>query len=269
MKSLAAFSIFVLTGLVVGQDPKPAPATPPAAQVAPKQDAAALKLLEKFDSLLYIAQQNGLKDVSFDCSLPIGLVLQVKWKSPDKMAADVVVPADAPAEKKKQLELISSTVKGQAQTYARSFVQLIVGESEGKKRAGDDIALSGENQIKITAVSETSKREFKEEVLTFDERGLVKHIKVTSPMGAVSEIDPTYVEKGGKFLYTVVTNQFGDATAKTSTAMKFDYVDVDGITVISKMTTSGTNAGTAMPENVMQFTNHQVNKGIDDAVFGK
>ncbi len=261
---------FFIGSIVLAQNP----ATPPAT-AAPKQDPAAVKLLQKHDSLMYVPQENGLKDVAFDIDLPINpertmlLTMQVQWKAPEKVATDVVVPANTPADKKTQLELLLPTVKTQAKVNAPMMVRVVVGQSELGKRTGDEIVMDGENKVKVTAKSEASKQQFREELLTFDERGLVKSAHVTSPAGGTQDIDMTYTERKGKFFLSEVATKFGDAASGTTNTMKFEYADVDGITLVSKTTIIGTQGGKAGPETVMQFANYKVNKGIDDSVFTK
>src|SRR5215471_15769816 len=80
--------------------------TPPPAAEKPTQDPAAMKMIERFDSLRYVARSEGLKDLQFTIRMPVikeaGLDLVARWKAPDKIAADLVLPGDVPEDFQKQ-----------------------------------------------------------------------------------------------------------------------------------------------------------------------
>src|SRR5262249_22944658 len=155
------------------------------------QDPAAVKMIERFDNLRYVPRAEGLKDLQFTVRMPVtkeaGIDLVVRWKAPDKIAAELAVPADAPEGLKRQLSILSTQKRAEAKTMAGPMVAMQIGELSGDKVKDDDIALAGPNQVKITARSAGSKAQFKEQLLTFDDRGLAKLAELTAPTGAVTK----------------------------------------------------------------------------------
>jgi hypothetical protein len=260
MKSvLLPLLIFVAGTPLLSQTPAK-PATPE----KPVQDEAALRLLERYDALLYNARNAGLKDLEFSTKLPIGVKVVVRWKDPDRTAADVTVPEDAPPERKKQLELMLESVRAQASSFAPAMVPLFTGESEAAKHAANTVTLAGEGKVKVVALDAKSKAQFKEQLITFDERGLAKHVKVVAPNGTIQEIEPKFFEKNGKFLLSEVKTIFAPTTTKTIT---FEYADAGAFTFIRKMTTSGATEGEETSSSVLEFTDVKANSGLDDALF--
>ena len=74
---------------------------------------------------------------------------------------------------KRQLEFVKPKFESEARKNAMPFVTMQLGESLREKHKDDDVSLAGPNEVKIVAKSEASKAQFKEEILTFDERGLL------------------------------------------------------------------------------------------------
>ena len=72
----------VVTGAAQGND-----AAPDKAQ----QDPKAIAMLEKLDSLLYSPRTAGLKDLEFFAKLPGGFNILIRWKTPDRVKAELVV----------------------------------------------------------------------------------------------------------------------------------------------------------------------------------
>jgi len=118
-------------------------------------------------------------------------------------------------------------------------VTQVVGESLAPGLAADDVALVGTDKVKVVARSEASKRRFKEQTFTFNDKGLVAKIEAVAPNGLTTVIEPTWVEKGTQWSQSKVTMTVG----KETKSIVFDYVDVAGFRLIGKMTASdGKNA---------------------------
>jgi hypothetical protein len=239
-----------------GQNPQPG-------QDKPSQDPAAMKLIERFDSIRLVPRAEGLKDLQFTARLPIGIDLAVKWKAPDKLAADLVVPADAPADRAKQLTVMASQKRGEARQMAAPMIPMFLGEIFAETVKDDEVSLVGPNQVKVVAKSPASRAQFKEQLLTFDDRGLIKSADVTAPTGASSKQEPTFVEVNKKFAYQSVKTTIG----KSESSVTFEYAPADGLVLVRKATMSAKGAGPATPPQVLEFRDVKANAGIDDQVF--
>jgi hypothetical protein len=88
--------------------------------------------------------------------------------------------------------------------------------------------------VKVVARSETSKASFKEQIFTFDAKGLVTKIEATAPNGLLTVIEPTWTAHGALWSQSKSTMTVGKET-KTIT---FDYVDVGGFRLLAKMIAS-------------------------------
>lgn len=234
-----------------------------APQAPKKQDPEALKLIERYDSLLYIPRAAGLKDLEFTTKLPSGHNLVLRWKEPDKKKADLVVPADAPADRARQLAFVIPKFQDDARKHGPSFIDpLQTGEILHEKHKDDDITLVAPNQIRIVARSEGSKRMFKEETLTFDDQGLVKQARVVSPAGLESVLEPTFTPWNGKHVYQVLKTKIG----QEEQVVTFDYGIFDNVMLVKKVVTSAKVDGKTR-EQVLEFFDFKVNTGLDDKLF--
>jgi hypothetical protein len=251
------FSVLALASLAAAQEPvTPKPAERPA------QDPKALAMLEKLDSLLYVPRAVGLKDLEFTSKLPNGFQLLVRWKEPDRVRAELVVPPDAPAAVKKQLELVKPRFEDEARKYAPSFAATQIGEVLRDKYKDDEITLVAPNQVKIVARSEVSKASFKEHTLTFNDQGLGTQVKVVAPNGVENTIEPTYVELKGKRVYGSIKTKFG----KEETVVTFEHVEAGDFLFVKKMTTTAAKGGAPQ---ALEYEGFKANSGLDDKVFEK
>jgi hypothetical protein len=225
----------------------------------PAQDPKAVAMIEKLDALMYRPRAAGLTDLEFTAKLQGGFNLQVRWKDPDRMRADLVVPADAPDDAKKRLELIKARFEPDAKKHAASFVVMQTGEVLREKHKDDELVLAGPNQVKIVARSDASKASFKEQTLTFNDQGLVTQVKVVAPNGFESAIEPKYVEWGGKQVYQSLKTTIG----KDETLVSFDYVNVGTFLMVKKVTTTPKTGASQS----LEFEGFKANAGIDDKVF--
>jgi len=240
----------VVTGAAQGNDGVPAKA---------QQDPKAMAMLEKFDSLLYSARTAGLKDLEFFAKLPNGFNVLTRWKAPDRIKAELVVSPDSPPGMKKQMEFIKPKFEAEARKNAMPLVTVQLGESLREKHKGDDVTLAGPNEVKIVAKSEASKAEFKEEVLSFDDRGLVTRVKVVAPTDMESVIEPKYGERsGGKFSYESLKTTIGKEES-----VAFEYVTVGDFTFVGKVTTTQKGG----QPRALEFGGFKANSGLDDKIF--
>jgi hypothetical protein len=253
-----ALTVLFLSGvlrLAACQDPvAPKPAE------KPPQDPKALAMLEKLDSLLYRPRDAGLKDLEFTAKLPGGFNLLVRWKDPERVRADLVVPPDAPANVKKQLELVKPRFEADARKHAQPFVTMQLGEVLRDKHKDDEVVLAGANQVKIVARSDASKASFKEQTLTFNEQGLVTQAKVVAPTGLESTIDPKFTESNGKHVYQSMKTTIGTETSTVT----FEYVNAGAFVLVKKVTTTAAKGGASQ---ALEFDGFKTNAGIEDGVF--
>jgi hypothetical protein len=242
------------------------PASPPPAAEKPVQDAAAVKLIERCDALRHVPRAEGLVDLQFIVRLPmpLGLDLAVSWKAPDKVAGAFVVPDDAPPDRLKQLTITAAEKGSHAKGMAGPFVQMMIGEVLRDTYKDDEITLAAANQVKIVPKSATSKSTFKEQVLTFDDRGLLKQVKITSPTGSESVMNPAFVEWNKKFVYQSMTTTIG----KTETSVSFEYGNAGDFLLVKKATMSVKMPGKPEPQTqILEFRSPKVNTGLDDKLF--
>jgi hypothetical protein len=253
MRSLLAF---ILSGVAAafGQEP--------AAPAEKKQDAEALKLIERFDALMHVPRAAGLKDVEFVTRLPSRLDLVLRWKHPDKVASDLTVAEDAPAAEVEPLKRIIPAHRAEAAKHAASFVKIVTGEVLGEQHKDDDVTLEAPNQIRIVARSDASKAVFKEQALTFDEQGLVKQARVTAPTGLVSTLEPTFAPWKGKHLYQSLKTSIGP----DQQTVTFEYEQVGEFMLVKKLTTKSTVRGKAT-EATLELRGFKANSGLDDKLF--
>jgi hypothetical protein len=233
----------------------------PAAPARPPQDPKALAMLEKLDSLVYSPRAAGLKDLEFTVKLPVGFHLLLRWKAPNLLRADLVVPPDAPAQIKKQLELSKANFEAEARKSAPSFAVTQLGEVLRDKHNGDEISLVAPNEVKIVARSEASKAAFKEQTLTFNEQGLVTRARMTAPNGLENVIEPTFIEKDGKHVYQSLKTTIG----KQETVAAYEYVNAGTFLMVKKITVTAKGS----PPQALEFDGFKANAGIADEVFGK
>jgi hypothetical protein len=241
----------VVTGAAQGNDAAPA---------KPQQDPKAVAMLEKLDSLQYSPRTAGLKDLEFFAKLPGKFNILIRWKAPDRVKAELVVAPETPPEIRKQMEFIKPKFEAEARKNAMPFVTMQLGESLREKHKDDDVTLAGPNEVKIVAKCEESKASFKEEVLTFDERGLVTRVKVVAPTGMESVIDPKFVERTpGRFSYESLKTTIG----KDESVVSFEYVTVGDFTFVGKVITKQKD-GEPRP---LEFGGFKANSGLDDKIF--
>ena len=225
-----------------------------------QQDPKAVAMLEKLDSLQYSPRTAGLKDLEFFAKLPGGFNILIRWKTPDRVKAELVVSPESPPEMKKQMEFIKPKFEAEARKNAMPFVTMQLGESLREKHKGDDVTLAGPNEVKIVAKSEESKASFKEEVLTFDERGLVTRVKVVAPTGAESVIEPKFVERApGRFSYESLKTTIG----KDESVVAFEYVTVGDFSFVGRVTTKPKDG----QPRALEFGGFKANSGLDDKIF--
>lgn len=229
---------------------------------APNRDAAAVRKLEAFDQKVYTPITAGLKSLNFEFPMPEaalpGLVLDISWKTPDAIEVLARVTDKAPPAARQQMQLLAELIndpkrsEGQEfRTNARGVTQQVIGESLATKLASDDLATVSETEVKVVARSEASRRQFKEQVLTFDAKGLVTKATVTAPNGLVTVIETTWTEKSGKWVQGTVAMTVG----KDRKSIAFDYADIDGFLLLQKMTASdGKNAS-----ETLEIRNARVN----------
>jgi hypothetical protein len=249
---------FAVAAIVAAQEVQPA--KPP----EKRQDPEAIALIERFDGLLYAPRTSGLEDLEFTTKLPSGHHLVLKWKQPDKIQADLVVPADAPPEVARQLGLVIPKFQDEARKHASKFVDMEIGEVLREKHKDDDVILAGKNQVRIVARSEASKSVFKEQTLTFDERGLIKSTRVTAPTGVESTIEPTFMAWSGKHVYQSMKTRV--ATSQEDSTVTFEYSVVESIMLVKKVGLASKVGGKAR-EQVLEFFDFKVNRGIEDKAF--
>lgn len=255
MKRLVVAFVLGCAGFALAQDTE-APKPPD----RPRQDAEALKLIERFDSLLYMPRAAGLKDLEFTVRLPGGFDLLVRWKEPDRVKASLAVAADAPADHKKQLELIAPKFEPEAKKHAPSFVSTQIGEPLRDKHKDDELTMIAPGQVKIVARSEASTAQFKEQALSFDDRGLVTRVKVVAPTGLESVILPTFAPLGGRFVYQAMKTTI----AKEESTVTFEYVEAGGFHMIGTLTTASKSM--REPQKLV-FAGFKPNSGLDDKLF--
>jgi hypothetical protein len=230
---------------------------------ARKQDAEAVKLLERFDALRHVPRAAGLKDLQFAARLPSGHDLVLRWKAPDKMASELVVPADAPADRARQLQFVIPKFQAEARKFERAFLDLQLGELLWEDHKGDDVVLAAPNQVRIVAKSEKSRRTFKEQLITFDEQGLVKQARVTSPTGGESIMEPTFTQWNGKHLYQSLNTRIGT----NEQTISFEYAEHGGMMLLKKVVTTTKVDGKAQAPRTLEFSDVKVNTGLDDKLF--
>lgn len=238
MKTLV---VLVLTLCAFAQDPQ---------KPVPQRDSAAVRRLEVFDAKVYTPVAAGLRELTFEFPMPEtalpGLVLDISWKTPDATQVTARVTDKAPASARQQMQLLADLIndpkraEGQEfRTNAHGVAKQVIGESLAAKLAGDDLATLSESEVKVTARSEASRRQFKEQVLTFDAKGLVTKATVTAPNGLVTVIETTWTEKSNRWFQSSVAMSVG----KERKSIAFEYGDVGGFTLLQKMTASdGKNA---------------------------
>jgi hypothetical protein len=258
MKSTIAVLILSAFARLFGQGAD-APAPP-----EKKQDAGALKLVERFDSLVYAPRAAGLKDVEFTTRLPNGLDLVIRWKAPDAVASDLRVPADTPEKNVEPLKLIVPVYRAEAARHAPSFAKIIAGEVLLEQHKDDDLTLVSPNVVKIVARSDSSKAIFKEQTLTFDEAGLVKQAVVTAPTGLVSTLEPTFAPWNGRHVYQTLKTTMGTDEQKVT----FEYEHVEPFMLVKKLTTEAKVRG-KVTKGSLEFRDFKPNAGIQDVSFGE
>jgi hypothetical protein len=225
-----------------------------------QQDPKALAMLEKLDSLLYSPRTAGLKDLEFFAKLPNKFNILIRWKTPDRVRAELVVPPDSPADMKRQLEFIKPKFEAEARKNAMPFVTMQLGESLREKHKDDDVTLAGPNEVRIVAKCEASKSSFKEQVLTIDDRGLASRVRVVAPTGLESVIEPKYVERSpGRFSYESLKTTIG----KDESVVGFEYVTVGDFTFVGKVITKPKD-GEPRP---LEFGGFKANSGLEDKLF--
>jgi hypothetical protein len=142
-------------------------------------------------------------------------------------------------------------------------VKIFVGEVLHEQHKDDDVILAAPNEVRIVARSEASKASMKEQVLTFDEAGLVKRARVTGPTGAEITLEPTYTAWNGKHVYESLKTIFGPDNQQT---VSFEYAVVEGFLLAKKLTTKGTGRSKSS-EGTLEFRDLKVNTGLDDKLF--
>lgn len=236
---------------------------PEPARQEPARDPAAMKLIERYDSVRLIPRVEGLKDLQFTARLPIGLDLAVRWKAPDKLAADLVVPADAPEDRVRQLTVMAAQKRAEARPMAAPMLPMFLGEVYAETIKDDEVSLAAPNQVKVVAKSPASRARFKEQLLTFDDRGLIKSAEVTAPTGATSKQEPVFVEMNKKFVYQGVKTTMG----KIESSVAFEYAPAGDFVLVKKATMSAKGQGPAQPPQTLEFRDVKANAGIDDKAF--
>ena len=246
----------------------PAPETPePKAGPQLRRDAEAVKRLEAYDALQYLPVDAGLKDISFSVALPTGVILDIRWKSPDKVAWTPRLAKEVPKEAERVWLLQFETPKFKAEVDAQvqSFLKSVIGEKTASKYSKDEVRRVAPDQVQIVAVAPETAAMMREATLTFDPRGLVTAIKVVSPVGAVTDMEQSYRAKGDKFLLEQVKMTNPGPTGPMTTTMKLEYVEVGAYVLVKKMELSAEDQKPA----ALEFSDMKVDQGLKDEDFRK
>ncbi len=275
-RSFVAFALSAAFAVAAPQEPaKDAPKDAPKAEML-RRDPEAVKLLEAHDALMYYVREEGAKDVAFSLALPVGVLVDMKWMAPDKQTWSGRASPDVGEDIAKRLNLLLSTpsFKEAMDAQVPSFVRTVIGGKESDLYAKDSLELLGPKQLKIVAKNPETASKIKEITATFDEKGRLKLLQIASPLGAVSELEPTYLEHKGKFLVkefkTVTKSAAGQAQVST---LQNEYVDVGGFMLLSRVTMQSPAAVGAPPaaaeKQELNFSGHKVNSGLTEADFKK
>jgi hypothetical protein len=277
-RALVPFALFVAVAFAAPQEPaKQDPAKPAPAAEPLRRDPEAMKLLAAHDALMYYPREEGLKDLVFTMALPVGVLVDMKWAAPEKLAWTGRPSPEVKPDVAKRLELLlaTSAFKDALDAQTPSFVRTMIGGKESDLYAKDRLELLGPKQVKIVAASPETLSKMKEATITFDDQGRLKLVQIASPLGAVSDMEPTYREYKGKYLMKDVktTTRNAAGAAQTST-LGNEYVEVDGFMLLSKVTmfatTPANGAAPAKEEKQdLHFSGHRPNKGLTDADFKK
>jgi hypothetical protein len=234
---------------------------------APRRDAAAVKLLEAHDALMYYPREAGLKDLSCSLKLPGDVLVDLKWKAPSFEGWAVRPAPEAKPEIAKRILIGSQSPEYRAQMQAQvpSYIKTLVGERESVKFAEDGLELVAERQVRIVAVAPGTKQVLREATATFDERGLVKSLSITSPVGAVSTMQSTYLERNGKFLVKEMRITTPTPAGPQVTNLANEYVDVGAYAILKKIVLK--NGPIGDQEHV--YVDHKVDAGLTEADFKK
>ncbi len=249
--SRSASILVLLSALALSaQEKAPAPQAPP-------QDPKALALMDKADALVYSARRAGLKDVeyAFTMSNLPNIVVKIRWMAPELVKVQVAPAEGAPEQAVKIAEALAP---GGIDVRARGTVDMVVGTETRQSYAGDEIALSAENQVKVTAKSPRSLRLFNENTITFDKSGLPVEMKSVTATG---QIEMTALhEKRGEFWF------LKNAKARTSAGdmnMGIETQEVSAFTFPSRIVTKLPDGS----ESVWTFGAYKVNQGLKEADF--
>lgn len=242
----------------VAQESKPA---------APRRDAAAVKLLEAHDALVYYPREAGLKDLSCALKLPGDILVDLKWMAPsfEGWSARPAPEAKPEAAKKILIGVQSPAFRADMQAQVPSFLKTLVGEREAARFADDGLELVAERQVRIVAAAPGTKQVLREATATFDERGLLKTLVVTSPVGASSTMEPTYLERNGKFLVKELKTTTPTPSGPQVTTMQNEYAEVGAYAILKKIVLKNGPIG----DQELLFVDHKVDAGLTEADFKK
>jgi hypothetical protein len=227
----------------------------------PRRDPDAVKKVESHDSAMYVPREAGLKDLAITLHLPIGVLLDLKWKAPDKTAWAVRIPEEVPKKDAERLRITVETEEFRARTDAQvpAFLETIVGGRESTRYAGDGLELVGD-KVKIVAKSQATLAVMKEALLTFDEKGRVVSMSVTSPLGAVSEFSNKFDERDGKSTVKETTITTKTPAGPQVATVANEYEDVGGFRLLKRFVMKNGPQG----DQDLKFSDHKPNGGLKD-----
>ncbi len=216
---------------------------------------------------MYYPREERLKDLSWSLKLQGDVLVDLKWKAPSFEGWAVRPAPEAKPEIAKRILIGSQSPEYRAQMQAQvpSYIKTLVGERESVKFAEDGLELVAERQVRIVAVAPGTKQVLREATATFDERGLVKSLSITSPVGAVSTMQSTYLERNGKFLVKEMRITTPTPAGPQVTNLANEYVDVGAYAILKKIVLK--NGPIGDQEHV--YVDHKVDAGLTEADFKK
>lgn len=245
MRAFTSLFLFVaLGGLAIGQVAKAA------------RDPKAVALLEKADAATYSPKRAGLKDLQYRqtlSNLP-GILVDVRWAAPDTSKVDLGAAPDAPAHVRAMIEAAREPLT----RTATLTIDMIVGKDNVATYAEDEISLASEGVVKILARSERSKAVFRENLVTFDARGLPVAMKTIDRDGRTIEMNVIFEAAGA--LHRV--REVKSMTPVGEVTMNFEYVEIQGFAFPRRIT----SAGGALP-STQEFSEFKVDTGLDPATL--
>jgi hypothetical protein len=233
----------------------------------PRRDQEAVDLLKKHDDASYIPSLEGLKDFTASLTLPAGIVVDFKWKAPDKTGWSARPAADVPEDvaKRLRLRIATPTFRAEIGAQAPSFLTTLLGKSESARFAKDGLEALGENRVRIVAAAPETLAVMREAVAHFGADGLMTKLVVTSPLGDVSEMTSVYEKsiKGKSVVKSMTTTLTRPGRKPHVMTVDNDYVEVGGYVFVKTLTMKNSLQGDVK----LDFSDHKVDVGLKDEDF--